>query len=63
MVEHPVQLVDGVRPKRVAHLGPVERHPHRGVLDVAVVGDVGQIAEPVDESPRRSIKWVVTQGC
>ena len=29
VVEHAVQLVDGVRPERVADLGPVERHPHR----------------------------------
>ena len=29
VVEHPVELVDGVRPERVAHLRPVERDPHR----------------------------------
>ncbi len=55
MVEHPVQLVDGVRPKRIAHLGPVEGHPYRGVLDVAVVGDVGEIAEPVDGQAGESL--------
>ena len=63
VVEHPVQLVDSVRPKGVAHLGPVERHSHGGVFDVAVIGDVGQIAEPVDKSPCLCIKWIVTQGC
>ena len=51
MVEGAVQLVDGVRAKSVAHLGPVERHPHRAVGDVAVVGDVGQVLEAVDDSP------------
>lgn len=56
MVEHPVQLVDGVRAKCVAHFRAVERHPHRGIVDVAVVGDVGQIVEPVHEPPRLGIK-------
>ena len=28
VVEHPVELVDGVRPEGVEHLGPVERHAH-----------------------------------
>jgi hypothetical protein len=53
VVQHPVQLVDGVRAERVADLGPVERDPHRGLQravggDVAVIGGVGQIGEPVD---------------
>ena len=50
MVESLVQLVDGVRPERVANFGAVERDPDRAVLlrawpDVPVVGDVGQIFE------------------
>ena len=61
MVEHSVQLVDGVWPKRVAHLGTVERHPHRRIGDVAVVGDVGQIAEPVDRLPGVGVKRIVAQ--
>jgi hypothetical protein len=47
MVEDAVELVDGVRPERVAHLGPVECHTdgrlRRPVDDVAVIGDVGQV--------------------
>ena len=62
VVERPVQLVDGVRAERVAHLGPVERDPHgrlrRTVDDVAVIGDVGQL-EAVDRLPRRGVKRVV----
>ena len=62
MVEHPIQLIDGVWPKRVAHLGTVERDPHRGVVDMPVVGDVGQIAEPVDGLPGVGVKRIVAQG-
>ena len=51
VVERAVQLVDGVRAERIAHLGPVECHPHGAVGDVPVVGDVGQILETVDPRP------------
>jgi hypothetical protein len=61
VVKDAVQLVDGVRPKRVAHLGPVERDAHRrlshAVDDVPVIGDVGQ-PESVDGLPRRRVKRV-----
>jgi hypothetical protein len=33
VVERAVQLVDGVRAEGVAHLGPVERDPHRPGVD------------------------------
>ena len=42
VVEGPVQLVHRVRPEGVAHLGPVEGHPHRPLIDRPVVGDVGE---------------------
>ena len=59
-----VQLVDRVRPERVAHLGPVERDPHGAhARDVAVVGDVRQVAETVDAPPRFGFEGIVTQGC
>jgi len=38
-------------PERVAHLGTVERHPHRRVMHVVVVGDVVRSRETVDVSP------------
>ena len=54
VVERPVELVDGVRAERVAHLGPVERDPDdRPVAvrrDVPVVGDVGEV-EAGDRAP------------
>jgi hypothetical protein len=65
MVEHAVELVDGVRPERVAHLGPVERHPHRrlrfAVNDVAVIRDVRQV-EAVDRLPRLGVKRIVAHS-
>ena len=56
VVEHSVELVDGVRPERVAHLGPVERDADGRLAlpvdDVPVVGDVGQV-EALDGLPAR----------
>ena len=68
VVQCAVQLVDGVRPKRVAHLGPVERHPHGrqrlpAVDDVAVVGDVGQVGELVGRFRRRAATHSGRTGC
>ena len=40
VVERTVELVDRLRPERVTHLGPVERDPHRALIDGSVVGDV-----------------------
>jgi hypothetical protein len=54
VIEHPVQLVDGVRAKSVAHLAPIERDPHRGVGEMVVIGDVSQVGEAVpDATPTR----------
>src|SRR5690606_10537442 len=43
VVECPVELVDGVRPERVAHLRPVEGDPDAADLAGPVVGDVGEL--------------------
>jgi hypothetical protein len=49
VIQSPVKLIDGMRPKRIPNLGPVEGHPHcrlcDTVEDVAVVGDVGEVLE------------------
>src|SRR5690606_11687179 len=58
VVEHPVELVDGVRAEGVAHLGAVEGDAHDrqvahavgAALDAAVVGDVGEV-EALDVAP------------
>ena len=55
VVEDPVELVDGAGPEGVAHLGPVEGHPHRAVVERAVVGDVGEV-EPVHLPPRVGVE-------
>ena len=61
VVEHAVELVDGVRTERVAHLGAVEGDPDGGLAhsvdDVPVVGDVGQF-EAVDGLPAGRIERV-----
>ena len=51
MLQHLQQLVDGVRPERVEHVGPVEGDPDRAVRDRPVVGQVGQVLEPGDRTP------------
>ena len=47
MLKREQQLVHGVRPEGVAHLGTVEGDPHHtrapGLLAGAVVGDVGEV--------------------
>src|SRR5690606_23077374 len=56
VVERAVELVDGVRAEGVAHLRPVEGHPHGALLDVPVVGDIGQVLESGDGAPLRGIE-------
>ena len=65
VVERPVQLVDGVRAERVAHLGPVERDAHHrqvalGPVDrarhAAVIREVGEVPEPLDRPPARRVE-------
>src|SRR5215470_4112042 len=43
MVEGGAQLVDGVRPEGVAHLGAVERHPDGPLIHRPVIRDVGEV--------------------
>ena len=71
MIERAVELVDGVRPECVAHLGPVECHPHRRLrfgiaVDMAVVGDICQVSETVgclgDGPPLAGVKRILAHG-
>ena len=56
MVERSVELVDGRRPERVAHLRPVEGDPHDTGVDRPVIGDVDEVLEPVDRSPEVGVE-------
>ncbi|SKT78735.1 Uncharacterised protein [Mycobacteroides abscessus subsp. abscessus] len=62
MIQGAVQLVHGVRAEGVAHLGAVERDPYGplcdALLDVPVIGDVGQILEPGHRLPPRRVKGI-----
>ena len=58
VVEDAVELVDGVRPERVAHLRPVEGDAHRRLADVAVVGDVGQVLEAGNRLPEAGVERI-----
>src|SRR5690606_5569883 len=55
VIERAIELVDRMRPKRVSHLGAMERDPHRALIDGAVVGDVGEV-EALDALPARRIE-------
>jgi hypothetical protein len=55
VVERAVELVDGVRPERVAHLRPVERDAYGALVERPVVGDVGEV-EALDLRPRRGVE-------
>ncbi len=43
VIERPVQLIDGLGPKGVAHLGAVEGDADRALIDRPVIGDVREI--------------------
>ncbi len=58
MVEDGDELVDRVRAERVAHLGPVERHPDHRRAPGAVVRDVGQV-EAGDRLPELGVERLV----
>ena len=60
VLEHPQQLVDGVRPERVEHVGPVERDPDRAVRPGPVVGQVGEVLEAGDVVPRLGVEDLAT---
>ena len=51
MIKASIQLVDRSRPKRVAHLGSVERNANGSLVFRSVVRDVGEVAEIVDRGP------------
>ena len=50
MVERRVQFIDRVWPEGVAHIGAVERDPHRTTRTGSVIGDVGE-CEPFNGVP------------
>ena len=62
VVEHPVELVDGVRPERVEHLGPVERHAHAAQAHGSVVGDVGEVLEAGHLLPGVGVEGLADTG-
>ena len=43
MVQRRIELINGVRPERVAYLGPIKGHPDDGGIVGAVIGDVGEV--------------------
>ena len=55
VLEGDQQLVDGVGPEGVAHLGAVEGDADRAVRLGPVVGDVGEV-EPGHFGPRRLVE-------
>jgi len=57
MIERCVQLIDGVRTERVAHLRPIECDSNGADLGGSMVGDVGE-REPLDEVPRGWIEYL-----
>ena len=59
MVERCVQLVNGVRPEGIAHIGTIEGDPHRAKRARAVVGDVGEL-EPFNRVPG---SWIEDLRC
>jgi hypothetical protein len=50
VVQRHVELVDGVGPECVSHLGTVESDPHHAGVPGAVIGDVGEV-EPWHQVP------------
>ncbi|SKV52166.1 Uncharacterised protein [Mycobacteroides abscessus subsp. massiliense] len=58
VVQGSVELIDGVRPEGIAHLGPVERDPDGPLADVPVIGDVGQILESRHRLPASRVKGI-----
>jgi len=55
-----------VRTKGVAHLGPVEGHPHRRltytVERMLVIGDIGEVLEALDGLPQGRIERVIAHS-
>jgi hypothetical protein len=43
VIERGEELVDGMRPERIADLWPVKSYPYDGSVVGAVIGDVGEV--------------------
>jgi len=46
VVQRRVELIDGMRPERVAYFGSIEGDPDNGCVFGPVIGDVGEIEAP-----------------
>jgi hypothetical protein len=55
VVERGDQLVDGLRPEGVAHLGTVEGDPDDARVDGTVIGEVGEV-EALHGPPRGAVE-------
>ena len=62
VVEHAVELVDGVRPERVQHLRSVECHAHAAQAHGSVVGDVGEVLETGHLLPGVGVEGLADTG-
>jgi hypothetical protein len=62
VVEHAVELVDGVRAEGVEHLGAVEGDAHTPQVDRAVVGDVGEVLETGHLRPGSGVERLAHSG-
>ena len=56
VIESTVQLVDRLRPKRVANLGAVERDPSNLPRRMQVIGDVREVLRPRCDDPLGGVK-------
>ena len=56
VIKGSVELINGLRPKGVSHLGPGKTNSHNAKFDMTVVADVGQGFKTTDALPRSGIK-------
>jgi hypothetical protein len=56
VVEHSIELIDGVGAKSVPDLGAVEGNPGHRVGLILVVGDVTQVLKARNHAPQSLIK-------
>lgn len=56
MVQSTVQLVDRMGAEGIAHFRPVERDAHGALVDMPVIGDVGEVLEPGDGPPQLRVE-------
>lgn len=70
MIQNSGQLIHRVRPKRIAHLRAIKRHPHNRQIhlpiprsvNTTVIGHVSQVLKPVNSAPHSGIKSVRHSG-